>query len=287
MKPRNFCVITNSYKDKDKKTAKAIKNYLEMKGATANVVDMVSEDGSNFLKISPDEVAEDTDMIITVGGDGTLLHAAIDLYERDLSFVGVNKGTLGFLAEISLNDMEDYLDRLLAGEYTIQNRIMLTGKVVRDGNVIFEQTVLNDVVVHRDGGLHTANYKVKVDGDLLGEFNGDGMIVSTPTGSTGYNLSAGGPIAKPTSDMIILTPVCSHSMNNSSILLSTSDTIAINAKSANIHRNENIKAYFDGGEGYLLEENDSVIVEYDGKMTSFVKLDDESFLQTIKDKIGI
>ncbi len=282
---KSFCIVTNSYKDKKLKLADKISQYIQKKGGNCIIVDNVDEYTGEFKVLQAKDMPENLECVISIGGDGTLLHAAKDLMELDAVFVGVNKGTLGFLAEISPENIEKSIDRLMEGRYHVEERMMLKGEVIRNGRIVYTSTVLNDIVVHRGGDIAVISYDVCVNGRLLGNYQADGVVLSTPTGSSAYNLSAGGPIARPDSDMIILTPICPHTVANRSILLSRKDEIDIIIGESRIPNEENRKLAFDGDGIYHIISGDCIRVSAALETTKIAKLDEESFLQAIRDKL--
>lgn len=282
---KKFCVITNSYKDKGCKLANKIKEYIESRAGYCLVLDNIEPISGNFRIIEQKEVDSDTQCIITIGGDGTLLHAAKDLMALDVVFVGVNKGTLGFLAEIPQNNIEKSLDKLLNDNFNVESRMMLKGDIIRDNKLLYESTVLNDIVIHRGGDIFMSEFDVYVNEQLLGAYSADGIILSTPTGSTAYNLSAGGPIARPNSHMIILTPICPHTITSRSILLSRDDMIEVIIGESHIPKQENRKLTFDGDSVINVKSGDQIKIYEASQITKIAKLDEGSFLQTVKDKL--
>ena len=283
---KNFCVVTNSYKDENKKVAKKTAEYIEAAGGMCVIKDNVDATTGDFRVIEKDEMPGNLECVITIGGDGTLLHAAKDLREMDVVFIGINKGTLGFLAEISPENIEKALERLMKDDFNVESRMMLQGEVIRDGEILYTSKVLNDIVIHRGGDITISSFNVYVNGHLLGRFQADGIILSTPTGSTAYNLSSGGPVARPDSHMIILTPICSHSIGNRSILLSRNDEIEIEIGACRKPLEEHRKLAFDGDGIYNIISGDRIRVSEAVETTKIAKLDESSFLQVIKDKLG-
>lgn len=282
---RNFCIVTNSYKDENCKLANKTAEYIVNAGGTCIIKNNVDVQTGDFRVIGKEEMPENLECVITIGGDGTLLHAAKDLRKMDVVFIGINKGTLGFLAEISPEEIETALQKLMSDEFNVETRMMLRGEVIRNGESVFTSKVLNDIIVHRGGDITVSEYNVYVNGHLLGKFLADGIILSTPTGSTAYNLSAGGPVARPDSHMIILTPICPHTISNRSILLSRSDEIEIEIGECKKPNEENRKLAFDGDCIYNIISGDRIKVSEAVETTEIAKLDDGSFLQVIKDKL--
>ena len=173
------------------------------------------------------KVPQETECVIVLGGDGTLIQASRDLAGRNLPLFGVNMGHLGYLTQICCErDILTAMDDLLADRYRLEHRMMLQGRVISDGRTVAEDIALNDIILGRMG-LHTLKYDLYVNGEFFNEYRAAGMILGTPTGSTAYNLSAGGPIAAPESDLIIMTPICPHTLNSRSIVLSSENRIML------------------------------------------------------------
>ena len=283
---KKFCVVTNSYKDKQLKIANEISDYIYKNGGTCIIIDNVDSNTGDFKILSVQDVPEDVECVISIGGDGTLLHAAKDFIDLDAVFVGVNKGTLGFLAEISPDEINTALDKLLNNQFQIESRMMLYGEVRRSGTIVYSSIVLNDIVIHRGDDLAITDYEVMVNGDLLGTYQADGIILSTPTGSTAYNLSAGGPVARPDSHMIMLTPICPHTLANRSIIFSRNDKIEVKIGQCRTPNAERRKAAFDGDGIFNIISDDVICICEAEKAAKIAKIDEGSFLQAIKDKLN-
>lgn len=282
---KNFCIVSNSYKDKELNLAKKTSEYIKLKGGKCYLADNVDITTGDFRVLDANEFPKDTECVISIGGDGTLLHAAKDLMKLDVVFVGVNKGTLGFLAEISPENVESAIDRLMDDRFNVESRMMLKGEIIRDNNVIYESTVLNDIVIHRAADMAITRYEVFVNGQLLGNFEADGIILSTPTGSTAYNLSAGGPLARPDSHLIMLTPICPHTLTNRSIIFSKNDEIEVVIGESRTPNEERRTVAFDGDGIYNIVSGDIIRISVADETTEIAKLDESSFLQAVKDKL--
>ena len=183
--------------------------------------------GSPHTVVDRDTLAGSCDLAIVVGGDGTLLNAARSLAECGVAVLGVNLGRLGFLVDVSPEEMPDQLDRILAGDFTEEQRTLLHMTVTRDGKVLGESAALNDVVVHKKDIARMIELDTYIDRHFLNTNRSDGLIISTPTGSTAYALSGGGPILHPRLDAITLVPICPHTLSNRPIVLHDESTIEI------------------------------------------------------------
>ena len=190
-----FLIITNISKDPDLEMTNQIISYIESKGATASVI--VRRIGETKAENDKNEIPKNTECILVLGGDGTLLQAARDTAGMNIPILGINLGTLGFLAEVEKNHVENAIDRILNGEFQTEQRMMLCGSVVHDGIEQRISPALNDITITRCGSLQIIRFSIYVNQQFLCKFSADGMIVATPTGSTGYNMSAGGPIVEP------------------------------------------------------------------------------------------
>ena len=281
---KHFLIITNRNKDKELQTAKWIRDYLKEHGAEGIIDEGSKTDGEGYTDESL--VPKDTECVIVLGGDGTLLQAAIDLIDTEIPFMGINLGTLGFLAEVNRTGIQEALDGLLAGNYGIENRMMLLGKCIQEGTVTDSSHALNDIVITRKASMQIIHFNLYVNGQLLHRYNADGIIAATPTGSTGYSLSAGGPIVNPVANLIVVTPICSHSMQNRSIIFSAEDKITIEIEANREGKTQEVEAIFDGSHKVLLRTGDYVEISCSEKTTGIIKLRKESFLEILNKKLG-
>lgn len=277
-------IYTNKHKDPDEVITSRVRTFLEKEGIETDV--LLSDIKRTEDKDAEIEQRSGYDLIIVLGGDGTVLQAAREAWKSDIPIVGVNLGKLGFLTEIEPSKLEESLSRLIGGDYYTEKRLMLCGEVIKKNGERTVTVALNDVVISRYGGMNMIELPVYVNSQFIHAFKGDGVIVSTPTGSSGYNLSAGGPIAAPLSDVLILTPICPHSLYHSSLVLSAKDTIEVPVLSRNDGSEQQIEVSFDGKHRMLLEAGDRVIIGRSEKSTDLIRLSDLSFLETLQRKMG-
>lgn len=204
------------------------------------------------------ELAKGCDLAIVVGGDGTLLNAARSLAEADVAVLGVNLGRLGFLADVSPDEMHERLDEILAGQYEEEHRSLLHASVLRDGRTVSESDALNDVVIHKWDIARMIEVDTTIDGRFLNSLRADGLIVSTPTGSTAYALSGGGPILDPALQALVLVPICPHTLSNRPIVVSDQVEIEIV-----LHGNNSTEAQItcDGQMNFELASGDQVRIK--------------------------
>ena len=220
------------------------------------------------------------DLVVCFGGDGTILHIAKAATRRGLPLLGVNIGTMGFMAELESTEL-DKLKLLADGKFTIDNRMMLDVTVQRDREIIFHDICLNDAVITKGAVARIVHLAVKCDGIQAMECGGDGVIVSTPTGSTAYSLSAGGPIVEPEAESIIITPICSHDMASRCIVASGKRVITVGMTS-NSRRNAYLSV--DGGKTLRLNMGDVVTIKKSKLETRLVRLNDRSFYDVVNIK---
>jgi NAD+ kinase len=225
--------------------------------------------------------AVDADLAVVVGGDGTLLAAARLLGRRQVPIVPINYGSLGFLTEVTLDEMYPVLERVLAGEFVIQDRMMMDLHISRQSKRLANYCALNDVVINKGNLSRMIELEVRVDGLYVTRVRADGLIVSTPTGSTAYNLSAGGPIIFPTMSAMVVTPICSHTLTNRPIVLSESVQIEIQLRSAQ----DDVYTTVDGQVGLKLEMDDRVVVGKSAVAVRLVAPADKNYFDVLRGKL--
>ena len=278
----NFFVITNVYKDTELEVTRGIQEYLESKGAKCKVC---SEDLSRKDAQCKPVIPKDTECVLVLGGDGTMLQAARENLDSDIPMVGINMGTKGYLTEIEVGSLNEALDCLMKDEYHIESRMMLDGVIYKSGEQKPVMCALNEIAITRKGSLAVIYYNVYVNGKLLMVYNGDGIMVSTPTGSTGYNLSAGGPIASPQSELMLLTPICPHTFNTRTVILSPNDVVEIEIAHTRDGKVQEVEVNFDGNYKEILYSNDKVVIKKAIATTKIIKLSEESFLEVLHSKM--
>ena len=281
----HFYLIANPTKDAELKTAHSIRDYLTGRGKTF-IIDVGARKKGQEGYTYNGRISAETDCIIVLGGDGTLLQAATDLAERRIPFLGINMGTLGFLAEVGQTEFEGALDKLIKNEYEIEERMMLAGKSFNRREMIDEAVALNDIVITRKGSLQIINLNIYVNGQFLHRYHADGVIAATPTGSTGYSLSAGGPVVEPGAELIVLSPICPHSMQSRSIVLSPKDTVTVEIESGRDGEIQEVEAIFDGCHKVALCTGEKIEIRKSGQTTGIVKLSQVSFLEVLHRKMS-
>lgn len=284
---KHFLIYTNKHKDKDLRTTERIRSFLEEKGQKVTL--KIKEADWKATPASEAEEAKDIpldiDCMIVLGGDGTVLQAARETKRLLVPIIGVNLGTVGYMTEIEPVNLEEALDRLVKSDYKKERRMMLNGKIIRGDGTEEEGWALNDIVISRSGSLQIIKFNIYINGQFLHNYNADGMIVTTPTGSTGYNLSAGGPIIEPQAKLIMLTPICPHSLNQRSIILSPEDEIEIEIPIGREGQEQTVEANFDGSHKASLSTGDRIRIVQSEKITEFIQLNQVSFLEILNKKM--
>lgn len=275
-----FYIIANLDKEYVKDAQVFIKTYLETKGAVCRL-NRTSLCTGGSIHTDASQVPENTECVITIGGDGTLIQAARDLAGRRIPMVGVNRGHLGYLNQISRQeDIAPVMDALLEDRYQLEKRVMIRGTAIHEGRTVLTDIALNEIAVTRQDPLKVLRYTVYVNGEYLNEYAADGVLVATPTGSTAYNLSAGGPVISPSARMMVLTPICSHSLNARSLVLAPEDKVEIRLL------NSGQVVSFDGDSFIELEAEDTVAIRCSRIETVMVKLKQVSFMQNLSNHLG-
>ena len=315
---KHFLIYTNRQKDRELATTKRICDFLRLKGKRVTVMaqgicgsgedsrqapwrraeggavwpyqDPGRDGDAERSRQRPEpgsslEVPADADCMIVLGGDGTVLQAARLTKMLRVPIIGVNLGTLGYMTEVEVPNLEESLERLIAGDYVQESRMMLGGRATFADGRREEGWALNDIVISRSGPLQIIKFNIYVNGQFLNDYSADGVIVTTPTGSTGYNLSAGGPLVEPGARLIVLTPICPHSLNQRSIVLSPEDVIEIQIPARGESGNQTVEANFDGSHVIPLGTGDRLRIVRSEETTEFLKLGQGSFLDVLHRKM--
>jgi len=227
------------------------------------------------------QLATRSDMVLVLGGDGTMLSAARLLEERAVPILGVNMGGLGFLTEITLDQLYPALEKVFAQEFMVEERLMLRADIHRHGEHVAKATVLNDVVVSKGTLARMIEIQILIDGQFVTRLRGDGLIVSTPTGSTAYSLSAGGPIIHPTVQALILTPICPHTLTHRPLLVPRGVALEVTLTS----QVEGAMATFDGQVGVALVQGDTVAIAVSEHRTQLIRLPDRTYYDLLRRKL--
>lgn len=273
---RSFLIVANSTKDENLIQAGRLRDYIEGHGGRTQIC----TDGDTISKDCM------VDCAIVLGGDGTMLLTASHLSRRGIPMIGINLGTMGFMADIDPCNMEEAVDALLNDRYRIEERMRLQGRIYRASQELAAETALNDIVIARSGFSRIICLQIYVNGELLDVYEADGVIISTPTGSTAYNMSAGGPIVSPKASLILVTPVSPHSLTSRSVVFSAEDQIEIEIVPKRKSQQEEAIATFDGRGYKELQPGDRIVIRKAEETTRLVKIYDTSFYEILRSKMG-
>lgn len=261
-------IITNKQKDRDLNITNTCIKWLTNEGCT-----VITDE---------DELYSESDFIVVLGGDGTILSVArkASIYKKPI--LGINMGHLGFLAEVELKDLYKALKMAIDGDYTVDKRMMLKCELVRNKRILQEYHSLNDIVITRGAFSRVIHLKTYIDGEIVDTYSSDGLIISTPTGSTAYSLSAGGPIVKPDVQLIIVTPICPHSLHNRAIVVSPDSQVSVDILDSNL----DVMLTIDGQVGYKLEKGDLIVVKKSQYESMLIRIEKKSFFELLRNKLS-
>ncbi|MBK9162054.1 MAG: NAD kinase [Nitrosomonadales bacterium] len=256
--------------------------FLSARGMTVVVDSLTAEHlgDSPYPAMSLEEMGPAVDLAIVIGGDGTMLNIARTLAPHGVPMVGVNQGRLGFLTDLTLDNMQESIGAMLEGRFVTEQRLLLSARVVRDGEEIFNALAFNEVVVHRSQIGSMIEFEVRIDGEYLYNQRADGMIVSTPTGSTAYALSAGGPIAHPSLDVLVLVPICPHTLSNRPIVVKGGSELELL-----MHRIGDICVRYDSHTHVDLQLHDKVVVTRYPEPACLLHPEGHSYYHTLREKL--
>ena len=277
----------NPYRDRNFVHVQQAVDILEASGIETRVclpfdVDKNYELPQNFKLYDLSKEIKNSDMLICFGGDGTILHSSKIATRHHVPILGVNMGTMGFMAELESGDLS-LLSRIATGEYKIEKRMMLRVTVHNDGNELFNETALNDAAITKGAIARVIQMSVECDGVEAINCSGDGVLISTPTGSTAYSMSAGGAVVDPRMDAMIVTPICSHSLNATPLVFSAESELIIKNVT---EREEKLYLNVDGCEMRTLTYGDTVTLRKGNKGVGFIRIKDGGFYQVLRHKMA-
>jgi len=278
---KNIAIIAKPHADNIKNLVIEVINFLKSK----NIGYLLEERAANVIgatAVQYDEIRELADAAVVLGGDGTLISAIRIFDEKEVPILGVNLGRLGFLTETRRDELIRSLDSIIKGDIWIEKRLKLCSEIYLDGNVTFKASVINDVVINKGALARIIDIDVYVDDQFVNRYRSDGLIISTPTGSTAYNLAAGGPIVYPTLNNIIITPICPHSLSNRPIVLDAD--VAIRLKVLNY--DEKVYITYDGQIGKRLEKGEEITIRRSPNYINLVVSKERNYFAVLREKLG-
>lgn len=278
----NVGIYVNMTKDKNLEITKSIVVWLEENNCKVILAKTTAHQlGRVELGHSLEEMFKKSSFVIVLGGDGTLLGVARQILWNETPIVGINMGHLGYITEVELDDMYNSLTKILEGKYKVEERMMLEADIIKDEKKVKTFYCLNDIGITRGTLSRMVKLKTFIDDSYIDTYFGDGLLVSTPTGSTAYSLSTGGPIVSPGVRVILLTPICSHSLTSRALVVSEEDKIMIEI-------DDNHREVFltvDGQQGYKLKNGDKVIIKKAPFAAKLVKVTDRNFYDVLRTKL--
>ena len=278
---KRFHIVANEDSDPGLRVTGQIEEYLKGNGCIVTSEGIIRD--ADYGK-SLSQEAFTSECILVLGGDGTFIQVAGKNVEGSIPMLGINLGNTGYLTEIERDSIYPALDRIIRDDCYIEERMMLAGKCDINGT-LSTRHALNDIIISRSGSLRIIKYEIYVNDMLLNSYSADGVIIATPTGSTGYNLSAGGPIVEPVAELILINPICPHTLNTRAIVLSADYEIRIRVIGGRFQREYDASVSFDGGVNVDLKAGDEVVVKKASVRTRMVRLNKESFLNTLGRKM--
>lgn len=284
---KKFVIIPNITKDIKFKTTKLIVDWLEKNNCEIYLTkDVATYINKQQYACDEDIIYNKVDCAIVLGGDGTILNTARKVVKYDLPILGVNLGYLGFLAEVEKKDALTTLSKITKGNYYVQSRMMLNVKRQVENIIVDTGISLNDIVISRTSISRMMKYNISVNNRHVNNYSADGIIVSTPTGSTAYNLSAGGPILDPKNEMMVITPICPHSLTSRSIVLSQNDIVTISFEENMKNWNEDILLTIDGQVSLNIEKEQKIIISKSNNSAKLITCNQNGFYNILKKKLG-
>lgn len=257
-------------------------NFLTAQGVQVVVDSLTAEHLKNhpYQALTLEEIGRTVDLAIVMGGDGTMLNITRTLSPCGVPLVGVNQGRLGFLTDLTLDNMQAQLTAMLAGKFIVEERLLIAARVLRDEAEIFRALAFNEVVVHRSQMGSLIEFEVRIDGEYLSNQRADGLIVATPTGSTAYALSAGAPILHPSLNVLELVPICPHTLSNRPIVVSAASVLEISMRRAH-----DLRVRFDSHTDFELQANDKIIVTGHPQRALLLHPEGHSYYHTLREKL--
>ena len=237
--------------------------------------------GKPYQGLTLEEIGKQADLAVVIGGDGTMLNIARTLVSYDIPLIGVNQGRLGFLTDLSTDTMLSTFGAILKGQFVSEQRMLLVAEVIRNETSLFNALAFNDVVISRGISSGMIEFEVRINDEYVYSLRSDGLIVATPTGSTAYALSSGGPILHPSLDLITLVPVCPHTLSNRPIVVGADANVEIY-----IHCTTNVRIHCDSHSYYDLEQGDKIIVRRFPKSVRLLHSAKHSYYRMLREKLG-
>ena len=262
--------------------AEALATAIELSAwLAARGIEQIGEPLAAGDRQTGQEGSLNADLVVVLGGDGTMISTSRMIVGREVLVLGINYGSLGYLTDFRIEEMFPALESIIAGQYEIDRREMLVAELVRDGETLASGRVLNDVVINKSALARIIEIDVHLNGLYVNSFRSDGLIIATPTGSTAYNLSAGGPIIFPSMNAVVITPICPFTLTNRPIVIPDDAEIELNLKD----ENEGVFLTFDGQTGHRMRAGDRVIIRKSDTTFNLVQPANRNYFDVLRDKL--
>lgn len=278
---KNIAIVAKPHADNIDSILVHLVGYL--KGM--NITPLLEERAASVInsqQATHQEIRDNADMLIVLGGDGTLISSVRIIDNKEIPILGVNLGRLGFLTETKIEELEKTLDRILSGDYKTEKRLKLCSRVLLSGEETFKSSVINDIVINKGALARIIDIDVYIGDLFVNTYRADGLIISTPTGSTAYNLAAGGPIVYPTQNNIIITPICPHSLSNRPIVVDGDLEIRLKVK----NDDERVFLTYDGQIGKRLTNGEEVIIKKSSHYVNLIVSSNRNYFALLREKLG-
>jgi len=281
--PKNFGVIIKRDSRRALAAAKKVVAFLNRQKVKVFVQEERSHQFSGVTAVQRKDLPKHIDMMIVLGGDGTLLSSARLVGGASVPILGVHLGQFGFIMETTENEIEDRLKEIIKGKYEVDTRVMLRADFIRKGKKIGSERFLNDAVINKGALARILEVKVYVDGEFVEALRGDGVIVATPTGSTAYSLSAGGPVIHPSTKTTVITPICTHMLSQRPLVVPQTSEVRLVLTEVG----EDVFATMDGQIGWAMQLKDEIIVKKSSKTINLVRSPVRTYFEMLKDKLKL
>ncbi len=276
MELKKVAIVANGYKPSAPRIAEEIELYLKKRGVISSMI--ITREETDYEAIDPE-----TDLVVTVGGDGTVLSCARVILEHGIPILAVNLGTFGYITEIGSNEWKEALEDVFEDKETLTRRLTLKVTVYRNDKRVFQGFALNEAVVSSAGISKIVNLDVSINKTFAGKFRSDGLIIATPTGSTGYSLAAGGPILYSDMSAIIITPVCPFTLSNRPLVVGSNEIVTINVCE---RQRTDLLLTVDGQQTYEILENDEIVVEKSRSRILLISSKKRNYTEILRSKLN-
>jgi NAD+ kinase len=282
MKIKKVGIVANTEKEKTAEYARLLKEWLEERGIEVFIESVIADKIGIRGGLQWEELAQKTQLIAVLGGDGTMLRTARYVAKHNVPIVGINMGSFGYLTEVNLNEMHSALELILSGKFSTEKRMMLDVAIKRGKTTIKAGAVLNDVVINRGNLSRIVEMETAINNKYLTTYKADGLIISTPTGSTAYSLSTGGPIVYPEKDLIIINPICPHTLTNRPIILPDESILKVTLWS----KEKGAALTLDGQETCRIRSGDVITIKKSKYVTKIIPSPYRSYWEILRSKLG-